>query len=734
MATLILGTVGRVVGGPIGGIIGTVVGSAVDRSLLGGGRTREAGRIANLAVQSAAYGEPILVIAGRMRAAGNLLWTNGIKESSNQGGSSKRGNGATTAYSYSASFAVGLAGQTITGVGRIWADGRLICDDTGVFLSPIVMRLHLGSEAQSCDPLILAAEGADGTPAYRGLAYAVFEDLPLADYGNRIPNLTFEVIAGSEGGRDMGSAIAALATIEGRSVASVRGDFPAIDGHVAGRSGSVADALASLIDMAGAAVSTGASIVISGEGGERTLIADADCQTRSWGDAGSRERRKRLGGETRIGAVEIMFYDTSRDFQPGLQRARRDGSGATDHQSVACAMTPDQAKSLATGLLTRANASGLRTNVRLPWRYLGLQPGARVRMAGDETVWRVREARFEAFVVNLDLERSDSTPPVAVRGDGGRALAFADMPVGATTLQLLDLPALPGELPTSPRLWVAAASASPGWRRAAIEMSGDDGASYAVVGVVEGGAIQGIAATSLAAGPVSGWDRFGFVEVELLSDSMWLEGRSELSVLNGANLALLGDEILQFCNAEAVGPSRFRLSGLLRGRRGTEADIVGHAVGDRFIMLDPASLLAFDPPGDALGRVFRVRASGIGDTDALPVAGRTEGRALRPMSPAHLRLSLDGGLVLARWVRRSRSGYGWPDFVDAPLAEVSEAYRVDVALDGRWVRGVIVAVPSFAYGLADRLEDGDGAEVTITVAQLSDCIGPGIATSAALTI
>src|SRR5262249_12821489 len=35
--------------------------------------------------------------------------------------------------------------------------------------------------------------GADNTPAYRGLAYVVFEDFPLADYGNRIPNFTFEV-------------------------------------------------------------------------------------------------------------------------------------------------------------------------------------------------------------------------------------------------------------------------------------------------------------------------------------------------------------------------------------------------------------------------------------------------------------------------------------------------------------------------------------------------------------
>jgi hypothetical protein len=44
------------------------------------------------------------------------------------------------------------------------------------------------------DPLIVAKEGADEAPAYRGLAYLVFENFPLADYGNRIPQLSFEIV------------------------------------------------------------------------------------------------------------------------------------------------------------------------------------------------------------------------------------------------------------------------------------------------------------------------------------------------------------------------------------------------------------------------------------------------------------------------------------------------------------------------------------------------------------
>jgi hypothetical protein len=61
------------------------------------------------------------------------------------------------------------------------------------------MRVHTGYGDQPVDPLIAQAEGIDRCPAFRNTAYVVFEDLELADFGNRIPLLTFEVIADSDG-------------------------------------------------------------------------------------------------------------------------------------------------------------------------------------------------------------------------------------------------------------------------------------------------------------------------------------------------------------------------------------------------------------------------------------------------------------------------------------------------------------------------------------------------------
>ncbi|MEM9760908.1 MAG: glycoside hydrolase/phage tail family protein [Pseudomonadota bacterium] len=92
-----------------------------------------------------------------------------------------------TEYLYYASFAVALCEGPITGIGRIWADGELL-DTAG-----ITWRWYPGDEAQTADPFIATKMGAANTPAYRGTAYVVFEDLPLGNYGNRLPQLSFEV-------------------------------------------------------------------------------------------------------------------------------------------------------------------------------------------------------------------------------------------------------------------------------------------------------------------------------------------------------------------------------------------------------------------------------------------------------------------------------------------------------------------------------------------------------------
>ena len=63
------------------------------------------------------------------------------------------------------------------------------------------MRTDTHHPGQTPDPKIEAVEGAGHAPAYRGLVYIVFEDLPLAEYGNRVPVLTHWMVRVKHGNK-----------------------------------------------------------------------------------------------------------------------------------------------------------------------------------------------------------------------------------------------------------------------------------------------------------------------------------------------------------------------------------------------------------------------------------------------------------------------------------------------------------------------------------------------------
>jgi hypothetical protein len=163
-------------------------------------------------------GAPIPRIYGRARIGGELIWATRFQEvakttversgTSGGKGGSRGSKTVSTTYSYFANLAVGLCEGPIGFVRRVWADGRELD------LTTLTMRVHCGTEDQDPDPLVVAKEGVENAPAYRGLAYVVFERLMLADFGNRVPQFSFEVVHPVEG---VGSMIRAVCLIPGAS-------------------------------------------------------------------------------------------------------------------------------------------------------------------------------------------------------------------------------------------------------------------------------------------------------------------------------------------------------------------------------------------------------------------------------------------------------------------------------------------------------------------------------------
>ncbi|MBS0478512.1 MAG: phage tail protein, partial [Proteobacteria bacterium] len=597
--------------------------------------------------------------------------------------SHRKGQPSTTTYSYSASFAVLLSGRPVQGAGRIWADGNLLRGAAGDFKVATGFRLHLGGEDQAADPLIASIEGADAAPAHRGCAYAVFENMPLGDFGNRIPSLTFELIADA-GAAHVGSIAAEIA---GGAIAD-GGTAAALDGFSA--YGGSARAVAEMLASASGArfVADGGALAMTDADGPVTAVADGGYAA----SRGTAARRTIAPIERSPKTLSLAYYDPARDYQTGVQRARRPGAGSRDDRiDLPAALAAGAAKALAETWVARADIEREQRIVALPADAAGIAPGSLVAIGGEDGRWRVAEAALENMVTTLTCVRA--TPPVTIASASpGRASPAPDRVAGTTILRVAELPA-PGDSPlAAPRLSVMANGTGAGWRRASLLYSLDGGASWRDGGETAAPATIG----ALASAPGAAWsalaDLANSFEVDLARADMALNDADGAALDRGGNLALAGDELLQFGRAEQIGPTRWRLSHLWRGRRGTEAAAGTQAAGDRFVLLAPEAVAAIDLPVAAIGSTVRVLASGIGDTGG-PVEADclTEGKSVRPPSPAQLRLNNVAGALTLAWTRRSRAGFRWIDGGDVPIAEESEAYRVTIAPPTGTSRTIVTA-------------------------------------------
>lgn len=667
MATLVFGALGTLVGGPIGGAIGALLGREADRAIIGT-PTRRGPRLKELTVSGSSYGQPIARLFGATRAAGMIIWATELKESRERVGGGK-GQPATSAYSYSVSLAVALSSRPIEGVGRIWADGNLLRGAAGDLKTGGALRIHHGHADQPRDPLLAAALG-EQCPAHRGLAYVVFEDLRLADFGNRIPALSFEVFASGAGA----ALIPALAATVPTALAAQPVPAAAAIAGFAHEGGSLARVLGLLGEVAPLAADAGGLSLAIGPPGDGAPILLPEPIASDDGEFGARtgSRRARGVGEA---ASALRYYDSARDYQPGLQRATGRARVAGERAlELPATLSADGARGLADAVRLRTSAASERMQLRIAALDSAIAPGAVVAVPG-EGVWRVEAWEWRSSGVELDLRRAPDLPAQIPPADPGVPWRPSDRLPAPTILAAFELPWDGAGAPDAARVHVAVGAGEGRWggatlyveRAGALEPLASAGPARAVTARLD---------APLARSPALMFEPSA--RIELICD----DPEAEFAAVDGAALAaganrlLVGEEIVQFLRAVPLGEGRWRLEGLLRGRGATEAEArAGHAAGTRAVLLDQRPVLldggSFDPATE------RLAAIGLADAEPVFAAVSAPGRSRRPLAPVHPRARAmpSGGLALS-WTRRARGAWAWADGVEVPLVEESERYEI----------------------------------------------------------
>lgn len=682
MATLVLTAVGTALGGPLGGAIGALAGRMVDSAIIGSPKS-EGPRIKDLAVTTSSYGSYIPRHFGKVRAAGSIIWATDLVEHSESSGGGK-GQPSVTTYNYTISFAVALASRPITAVGRIWADGNLLRGSRGDLKAGGKMRLYTGREDQGRDPLIASDMGQD-CPAFRGLAYVVFENLQLADFGNRIPALTFEIIA------DDGT-ISLTQMLSDPRIGSNDATFDELTGFTYD-GGSDADLLATFGDFY--------PLAFDASGGRldirlfrplpesRVIDLPAPVASKD-GDFAKRtghRRNRRL--DDAAGAVGLRYYDLERDYQPGLQRSHgKAGNGRMDTIEFPACLTADKARALANRIASRRECARETMSYRIATIDTELVCGSLVRPAGERGVWQVVGWEWRSGGVDLELEAIDSVSlsGLIAPADPGQIRGAEDTPVGQSLINAFEIPWDGTGSSSERKVFAALTSASAGWKGALLYVDKGGGQLWPAGTANRSRAILGTVLDVLAPASPHLFDRQSEVIIDLVDDTFALDQSDMAGLAQGNNRALIGEEIVQFGSAVALGSGRWRISGFLRGLGGTEDASSRHSPGEAFVLLNDA-LTLLDIAAVEAAASDQIFALGNGDTAPIAAPIVNSGIFMRPLSPVKpcTEIMADGSRRIS-WVRRARGAWQWRDEVDAPLPEVEERYEIRARMtSGEWL-------------------------------------------------
>ena len=408
--------------------------------------------------------------------------------------------------------------------------------------------------------------------------------------------------------------------------------------------------------------------------------------------------------EDRLRDVRLHFIDAGNDYQLGLASARNQTAETVRVMDINAPIVMDRsfAKLTTDQLLARQLTSERGLNFQLSGANLYLSVGDLILLPESEDIWQVEtleglttqrvQARLSGERAGLPNRGMNPESPPPPQWAAKPAVFALDMP-GAYDGPLVGVgldPFFSAEI---------------------------SGAGSSVL--VSSPARIGAAVTPLPKVPVGRWDKANTVEVFLPNAP--LSSLSDDAIFQGGNRFTIetetGWEVFQAAIAVLIAPSTYRLSHLLRGQEGSDADMQDIiAAGARVIWLG-AGWQDLPLPDSSIGEQVAITAVAAGrESDTLQHLYKAV--HLRPLSPVHVNVKEASGQIEISWTRRSRlGGDSWAG-LDVPLGEEAEHYRVQLWSGGEVIAEHETTAPQLTLS---NLENAD----SVSIAQASRAFGWG---------
>jgi len=465
-------------------------------------------------------------------------------------------------------------------------------------------------------------------------------------------------------------------------------------------------------------------------------IADADLDAYdATGEPSFMETSRTMDNEL-PSTLSVGYMNRAMDYEVNTRQAKRildstqDSSGEAQ-LTFSMVFTDTKAQEIAEVNLFTAWQNRISYSLKLPKKYCYLEPTDVIRVRGHTArIITIKESPSGILELTLlDEALGNYAPHVVVT----ESLPIIQTPqqVSGTTLALLDIPLIKDEDEgVVIYLAVARSEADKVWTGASIQRS-TNGLNFTEIAAVMTESTLGTATSVLGDYTGNTFDELNSVSITLEYGA--LTSSSEEAVLGGANLAYLGGELIQFKTATLEEDGSYTLTGLLRGRRGTEHRIATHVPDERFVLLD--SVLRVTTPTSDIEVIRTYRAVSTGQVPAtarvLPLFFKA--KSVRPYTPVQLGGGRNSsGDVVISWTRRTRLSGEWRSNVDVPIGETTEAYEVDIFSDDTFStvkRTLSTSTPTVTYTAADQVTDfgSPQPEIFVNIHQLSSIVGRGLA-------
>lgn len=434
------------------------------------------------------------------------------------------------------------------------------------------------------------------------------------------------------------------------------------------------------------------------------------------------------------GSAKLNYMDVNQDYKVNSQTYTADDQGleltnnSVKTLNVPFILTASEAYLRVSKIALRSGEQNTVQEFRLPWRYSLFEPSdvVSITIGPYQYIVQMDEVTFNGDFslscsgynysfrddVYVPPQQQLGSIPQTVPGPGDGVTVVLDAP-------LLDplFGTSSGDIPvfTGVRSYGQA-----GWTATTVSFSIDGSESmialYTATQDLKYGLVQGVLPDTDTPFLTDEGAVLSLV-LKSASSSDFLSATYD-GFVSGANCLAVGKEgrweYIFFRDVEVVSSTVVRLSGLSRGRRGTEVNTGNHQSGDLAVLMRSdtglqATLRAQSFELSQVGQDFRWLASGVpARRPPAATVAELKGYALYPWAPQNVKAALEvGDDVSLSWSRRDRLAVRDEVTDVLALSEGSERYDLEILAGASIVRTLTdLTSPAYTYTAADQATDG----------------------------